>query len=338
MTDYMKHGADKQRGGCVRFDLENGLPVTILRVGGNEETLRFHVAKATTCPREVRPDEALGQRWPGFGLEFEGNIDDFIQNTVGHHYTLCFGDWTQELKYMADIYGMGNWVVLNNQLIWTAMHEMANNGTLEFYTSGQGDFTQCVELRDCLLCMKDAYDKGYWYPGEGALVSTKDQTTAAWYQGKIATLVDAGSNAGTYVNECPFEVGVMRLPVVREGGTYAFATITNALFIPANAKHPEEAVRFMKYYTSDAGITEIIKSGRLPATVSMMDKVETPIMQELLNTTVGDDVVGYKLIQYISSEIYSFIEDDIVGAVCSGIPVDEVLQQLEDMRLAAVGN
>ncbi len=107
VTDYMKYGQDKQRGGCVRFDLENGLPVTILRVGGNNETLRFHVAKATTCPREVRPDEALGQRWPGFGLEFTGNIDDFIQNTVGHHYTLCFGDWSQELEYMAKIYGIG---------------------------------------------------------------------------------------------------------------------------------------------------------------------------------------------------------------------------------------
>ena len=104
---YMKQGSDKQRGGCVRFDLENGREVTILRVGGNGDTLRFHVAKAVTCPREVRPDEALGQRWPGFGLEFEGNIDEFLQNTVGHHYTLCFGDWSQELKYMADIYGIG---------------------------------------------------------------------------------------------------------------------------------------------------------------------------------------------------------------------------------------
>lgn len=107
VTDYMKHGTDKKRGGCVRFDLENGLPVTILRVGGNEETLRFHVAKALTCPREVRPDEALGQRWPGFGLEFKGNTDEFIQNTVGHHYTLCFGDWTEELEYLARIYGIG---------------------------------------------------------------------------------------------------------------------------------------------------------------------------------------------------------------------------------------
>jgi L-fucose isomerase-like protein len=107
VEEYMKHGADKKRGGCVRFDLENDREVTILRVGGNEETLRFHVARAKTCPREVRPNEALGQRWPGFGLEFEGKIDEFIQKTVGHHYTLCLGNWTEELRYMASIYDIG---------------------------------------------------------------------------------------------------------------------------------------------------------------------------------------------------------------------------------------
>ena len=32
VAEYMKDGADKQRGGCVRFDLENGREVTILRV------------------------------------------------------------------------------------------------------------------------------------------------------------------------------------------------------------------------------------------------------------------------------------------------------------------
>lgn len=103
---YMTGGADKQRGACVRFDLKNGEKATILRVGGNGETLRFHVATAKTCKREVDPNEALGQRWPGFGLEFEGNIDEFLQNTVGHHYVLAFGDWTQELHYLADIFNV----------------------------------------------------------------------------------------------------------------------------------------------------------------------------------------------------------------------------------------
>ena len=211
---------------------------------------------------------------------------------------------------------------------------MANDGTLEAVTAGETDFTTCTGLKTCLENWKTAYDNGYWYPGEGALTSTKDQTQAAFYQGKIATLFDAGSNAGAYADECDFEVGVVKFPLVQEGGKYAVNVVTNALFVPANAKHPEEAVRFMKYYTSDAGITEIINSGRLPSTKSMQDKVTSPIMQDLLNTTIDDNAVGYTQIQNLSTEISSFVQNDMIGGVCSGTPVDDVLQQLEDLRLS----
>lgn len=178
------------------------------------------------------------------------------------------------------------------------------------------------------------YDNNYWYPGEGALTSTKEQTQAAWYQGNIAMLFDAGSNAGEYLENCEFEVGILPFPYVQEGGKYALNTVTNALFIPANAKHPEEAVRFIKYYTSDAGIQEIINSGRLPSTISMQDKVDSQIMKDLLATTVGDNVVGYVQMQGISSEINAYLQNDLVGAVCSGTSVEDALQQLEDLRLS----
>lgn len=233
------------------------------------------------------------------------------------------------------IYGIGDWSGQNHQLLEFAYQHMANDGTLEQAVAGELDFTTCEGLKNCLLDLKFAYDNEYWYPGQGALTSTKDQTQAAFYQGKIATLFDAGSNAGAYVADCDFNVGVMKFPMVEEGGKYGVNVVTNALFIPANAKHPEEAVRFMKYYTSDAGITEIIASGRLPSTKSMQDKIDSEIMQDLLNTTIGDNVVGYTHIQNISSELNAFVQNDMVGAVCSGTPVEEVLQQLEDLRLAA---
>ncbi len=239
-------------------------------------------------------------------------------------------------KFKAEgIYGIGNWLGQNHQLMEFAYQYMANDGTLEAATKGDLDFTKVPGLAKALENWKYVYDNDYWYPGEGALTSTKDQTQAAWYQGKIATLFDAGSNAGTYDKDAEFEVGVMKFPLVEEGGKYAVNVVTNALFIPSNAKYKEEAVRFMKYYTSDAGITEIINSGRLPSTVSMQDKVDSQLLKDLLATTQGDNVVGYKHIQGISSEISSFVQSDMIGAVCTGTPVADVLKQLEALRQSA---
>lgn len=94
------------KGATVKFELELDKEITILRIGGNEATLRFHVAPATTCQREVDPEEVLGQRWPGFALKFSGDVDRFLRNTLGHHYSLAFGDLSEELKYLADMLGV----------------------------------------------------------------------------------------------------------------------------------------------------------------------------------------------------------------------------------------
>ncbi|HTY46334.1 MAG TPA: hypothetical protein VMB46_01565 [Methanomassiliicoccales archaeon] len=97
----------KMHGGTVRCDLKIGETVTVLRIGGNDATLRFHVGRATTCPREVAPDEITANRWPGFGLQFAGDVNRFLQNTTGHHYSLVFGDQTRELEHLASILGIG---------------------------------------------------------------------------------------------------------------------------------------------------------------------------------------------------------------------------------------
>lgn len=94
----------KMKGSSVNFVLREGETATLLRVGGNDETLRFHVGRATTCAREVEPDELFGERWPGFGLQFKDDLYTFLTHTTGHHYSVVYGDWVEELKYLAELY------------------------------------------------------------------------------------------------------------------------------------------------------------------------------------------------------------------------------------------
>jgi len=53
------------------FVPEEDRPVTLLPVGGNDSTLRLHVALATTTYRDVEDPNGLGNHWSGFGLIFE---------------------------------------------------------------------------------------------------------------------------------------------------------------------------------------------------------------------------------------------------------------------------
>lgn len=230
------------------------------------------------------------------------------------------------------VFGIGNWSGQNHQLLAFAYQTMANDGKLADVTAGKVDFTTVNGLKDFAGKIKNVYDKGYWYPGAGALTATKDQVQAAFYQGKIAMLFDAGSNLGTYEKNGGFNLGVMKFPLVKEGSKYGVNVVTNALFIPANAAHPEEAVKFIKYYTSEAGQQETLNSGRLPSIKSMQSKMSDPLMKELLATTEGNNVVSYTHIQNLSSKISSFLTNDFVSSVCSGESTDSVLKKLEELR------
>lgn len=94
------------RGACIHLTVEEGRTATVLRIGGNDDTLRFHVGRAVTARREVEPEEVLGNRWPGFGLQFGGNLDAFLNHTTGHHYAMVLGDRVRELECLAELLGI----------------------------------------------------------------------------------------------------------------------------------------------------------------------------------------------------------------------------------------
>jgi hypothetical protein len=80
--------------------------IPLLRIGGNDGSLRLHVGKAITSRREVEPEEVLGNRWPGFGLEFQEPLDAFLNHTTGQHYSVILGDHVRELECLAELLGV----------------------------------------------------------------------------------------------------------------------------------------------------------------------------------------------------------------------------------------
>lgn len=265
----------------------------------------------------------------------------FINKDLFEEYGVKIPETVEELFEACEqfsehnIYGIGCWTGQNHQLLPWTYQIYAKNGVLEEATSGELSLVTTPGLKECLEIIKDFYDKGYWYPGEGALTATKEQVQAAFYQGRIAMLFDAASNAGTYEENADFEIDVIKTPLVEEGYPYTVNVVTNALFIPSNAKNKEEAVRFIQFYTSDAAIEEIIKSGRLPSTKSMQDAFDDPVLINLMTST--EDAIGYQHLQNLSSEMASYFQNDIVSSVCSGImTIDQAVARAEELRLAAI--
>jgi L-fucose isomerase-like protein len=97
---------NKVKGACIHFNLEENREVTLLRIGGSRSTIRFHAARLRTIKREQRPESLLDNVWPGYTVEFKKDMDLFLNNTVGHHYVLAYGDYIDELRSISDILGI----------------------------------------------------------------------------------------------------------------------------------------------------------------------------------------------------------------------------------------
>lgn len=297
----------------------------------------------TFVPKYIEAGKINGKY---YAVSYQPVIETLFYNKdLFKKYNLALpATWDDFLKLGAvlkekGLYLFGDWNGNHHQLLPFTYQIYANNGVLKDATAGKLPLAGPNEtpgLRQNLQMIRDVYQKDYWYPGQGALTSTQDQVTAAFYQGKIAMLFDAGSDAGKFEKEPPFEVGAAKFPLVKAGGKYGVNVITNALFIPANAKHPKEGVEFMKFYTSPAGQAITLASGRPPSTKVMQDKVKARLVREVFATTEGDNVVGYIHLQNLSSEINTYMVNYMVGAVCSGTSIDSVLAGLEKLRLKAV--
>lgn len=312
------------------------LDLTPYLTANNNEWLKSFV------PKFIDAGKINGKYW---AVSYQPVIETiFTNNDIFEKYNLEKPKTVDELFEVCKvlkqngIYAIGTWSGMQHQMLPWAYQIYANNGDLEGVTAGKLPFAGPHEtpgLRENLEILKKLYEGGYWYPGEGALTATQEQTQAAWYEGKIAMHFDANSDAVKYQETCPFEVGMMEYPLVREGSLYGINVITNAIFIPADAEYPDEAVEFIKFYTSPEGQAITNASGRPPSTIAAQNAVSNELVNDILTTTRMENSVGYAHLQNISSEVNTFFHD-VISAVCSGESIDKQLEELEKLRLEAL--
>ncbi|MEI8200171.1 MAG: extracellular solute-binding protein [Eubacteriales bacterium] len=132
---------------------------------------------------------------------------------------------------------------------------------------------------DVLTNVKNIYDAGYVYPGEGAVTVKLDEVKAAFYQGKTALMSSVSAGAAATAAEAPFKTVVIPWPSM--GKTNAVLGGCDGLFIPSNVADPEAAVEVLKTYTS-AEVQSIMAEGGIPVANTQV-VASNPITQKAID-------------------------------------------------------
>jgi ABC-type glycerol-3-phosphate transport system substrate-binding protein len=202
-----------------------------------------------------------------------------------------------------------------------------DKGLLEDLADGKVPCTDPL-FREALNKTKDLYDKGYMYPGEGAVSLTTDESRAAFSQGRVAISAEVAAGIVSLIAAAPFEIMVVEWPSM--GSESVTMGGCDGLFIPSNAADPAAAVAVLKEYTS-AKIQQInIDNGFAVAidTVNVEDETLKSVMAGSSN------VYPYEF-KFISPELNDYVISQLLAELVLGSGTEACIRQMESLRQIA---
>lgn len=241
-----------------------------------------------------------------------------------------FMDVCAQIDEKTDVYPFAICGLCNDFIIRNALLSKANDaGTMEAWGNGEIPATDPL-LTECMDQAKELYDKGYWYPNEGAMITTRDEVIAAFHQNKVAIIGDVNAVSGMVTDGCEFEIGIAAWP--KAGQENISLGGCDAYFVPSNAQHPEAAIEILKEFTSEEMQQIHAENGYAPVNTNII--ASDPLVKQF--SDLKTQICGTEFM-YLSTEMTLFWQDVLTEDYClNTTSLDELLNQMEDLRQAAI--
>lgn len=187
-------------------------------------------------------------------------------------------------------------------------------------------------IRGCIEQVKEWYDAGYWYPGDGGINCTPDDANAAFAQGRCFMIFNFSGAYATHAAAADFEIGTFMKPVSEAGMTTYENIEPDVYFIPSNCTEEQikYAVEFLKISLSKEGQQAVVDSNNIPAVTTYDYENMSDILAEIMaNLDTGSLIAGLNPTR-TSSEMQTFIKQQIFAAPLSGaMTIDETLTEMD---------
>ena len=187
-------------------------------------------------------------------------------------------------------------------------------------------------IRGCIEQVKEWYDAGYWYPGDGGINCTPDDANAAFAQGRCFMIFNFSGAYATHAAAADFEIGTFMKPVSEAGMTTYENIEPDVFFIPSNCTEEQikYAAEFLKIGLSKEGQQAVVDSNNIPAVTTYDYENMSDILAEIMaNLDTGSLIAGLNPTR-TSSEMQTFIKQQIFAAPLSGaMTIDETLTEMD---------
>ncbi|MHB8063228.1 MAG: ABC transporter substrate-binding protein [Ruminiclostridium sp.] len=184
--------------------------------------------------------------------------------------------------------------------------------------------------------MKQMVDNEWFPAGANGINYDTGGDRMLFYQGKAAMILQTGSLSSACKDESPDfyakNLAVAPFPTVEGGkGTTAESLCgNNALSISKNCKNPEDAIAFLKYFTTDKGLNErnANEAGILIATKGI--EIKDPIVNGVMDILSKSTSVQNFFDQGLPSEVAKAFNDSTQALIGGAMSPEDVYKKCED--------
>ncbi|NLO85360.1 MAG: extracellular solute-binding protein [Clostridiales bacterium] len=267
-----------------------------------------------------------------YGFEEPKTWDDLTAIFAKLKEDNIFGFCTNSVSMQDCMYG----------LTYSLLEEIAP-GTSLGVASGEVSVLPGTEAGDAISKVinqvKEWYDAGYWYPGDGGISCSADDANAAFAQGRTMFIFNFSGALSTHAGNCDFEIGWQMKPVSEDGMTSYENIEPNVFFIPSNTdeEHSKLAASFLEYVLSQDIQQEVVNAFYIPSVTGYEYKDISTISQEMFVTLDSGNIIPGINPTRTSSAMQIFVKQQVFAAPCGGImTVDETLEEMERIRLESI--
>lgn len=191
-----------------------------------------------------------------------------------------------------------DWIFRNAML-----SEVITAGKYEEFTKGEISYLG-EEATKALESTKALYDKGYMYPGEGAVTAKGDEIKAAFYQGDLLMMPEIAAGAKATADEVT-DFEVVAIPWPSSNTEAAVLGGMNGLFIPQNSKNIDAAVEVLKAFTSVDIQTIHAEQGYIPTNgnVEITDEFVKSVVAQGATVTAPEDPATPEMNEYKANQL-----------------------------------
>lgn len=243
-----------------------------------------------------------------------------------------FKDLIQKITDNSDNYGAAipqdyaSWLPRNAFLqAWDTDEEM------DKWNAGEISFKD-EKIVAALDEVASVIEDGLFYPGEGALAVTLDQTYGALSAHKIGFVFLPTTNIKTAIDNSGIEnYKIVDWPMMGDNPSQPICGSYDGYFIPSSSKNVEGAVEVLKYLTSDEVLTVRAEGGQVPtAMYSETANIDKAFM-DTISRSNSTSLYPVEILN-LDSELSNYIEKQMPANYIYNGP--SALDELDDLRLA----